>query len=107
MAAHDRHDRERKIHQRQDVGADIHVALHLFELGRRQPARLVQNVFGHGQLAGVVQQRGGFDRLQCRLVGDVELFRQGERVCLNPADVAVRDVVFGINRHRERLDRGP
>ena len=66
MAAHDRHDRVREIDERQDVGADVDVELHLLELGGRQLAGLVEDVLGHRQLAGVVKQRGRFDRLQRR-----------------------------------------
>ena len=63
MAAHDRHDRIREIDERQDVGADVDVALHLLELGGGQLAGLVEDVLGHGELAGVVQQRRRLDRL--------------------------------------------
>ena len=104
MAAHDRHDRIRKIDQREDVGADVHMALHLLELGLVQLAGLVEDVLGHGELAGVVQQRRRFDRLERRLVGDAKRASQAERVRLHAAHVAVRHVVFGVDRHRERLD---
>ena len=78
MAAHDRHDRIRELDEREDVGADVDVQLHLLELGRRQLARLVEDVLGHGELAGVVQQRRRFDRLQRQLVGDAERPRQAD-----------------------------
>ena len=78
MAAHDRHDRIREVDERQDVGADVDVALHLLELGRRQLAGLVEDVLGHRELAGVVQQRRRLDRLQRRLVGDAERARQAD-----------------------------
>ena len=106
MAVHDRHDGIRELHEREDVRADVDVALHLLELRVRQLARLVEDVLGHGQLPGVVQQRGRFDRLQLELVGDAERPRQADRVGLDPADVAVRHVVLRVDRHRERLDRG-
>ncbi len=67
MAAHDRHDGVRKIDKRQDVGADIDVALHLLELGLGQLAGLVEDVLGHGELPRVVQQRRRLDGLQRRL----------------------------------------
>ena len=67
MAPHDRHDGIRKIDKRQNVGADIDMALHLLEFGLGQLARLVQDVFGHRELARVVQQRRRFDALQRRL----------------------------------------
>ena len=85
---------------------DVDVALHLLELRRRQLARLVEDVFGHRQLAGIVQQRGRFDRLQLELVGDAERPRQADRVRLDANHVAVRHVVFRVDGHRERFDRG-
>ena len=65
-----------KVDRGEDLGADRRVQLHLLELGRRQLARLVEDVLGHGDLAGVVQQRAGLDGLQRLLVGDAELARQ-------------------------------
>ena len=45
MAAHDRHHGIRKFDERQNVGADVDVALHLLELGFVQFAGLVEDVF--------------------------------------------------------------
>ena len=36
---------------------------------------------------------------------DLQLARQRRGVGLHPPDVAVRDVVLGVDRHRQRLDR--
>ena len=57
---------DRESRSPKDVCADVHVAFHLVEFGRGQPARLVQDVFRHGKLAGVVQQRRGLDCLDPR-----------------------------------------
>ena len=78
--------------------------LHLLELGRRELAGLVEDVLRDGDLAGVVQQRGGFDRLERRLVGDAELARERHGGDLDAADVAVRDFVLGIDGRGERFD---
>ena len=40
-----------------------------------------------------------------RLVVDAERAREAERVRLHAAHVAVRHVVFGVDRHRQRFDR--
>ena len=106
MTSHDRHDRIRKVDERQNVGADIDVPLHLLELGRRQFAGLVEDVLGYRQLARVVQKGRGLDAFQRRLVVDAERTRQPERVGLYAAHVVVRHVVFGVDCHGERLDRG-
>ncbi len=76
VAAHDRHDGKREIDEREDVRAHVHVFLHLLELGVGEPAGLVEDALGHGELAGVVQQRGGLDRLERRLVADAEGARE-------------------------------
>jgi hypothetical protein len=85
MVAHDRHHRVGELDRRQDVGADRRVPFHLLELGRGQPSRLVENVLGHRDLAGVVQQRRRLDPLERVFVGDAELARQPERPLLHAA----------------------
>ena len=60
----DRHDGIRKIDRREDLRANRRVELHLLVFGRRELAGLVEDVLGNRDLAGVVQQRGSFDRLQ-------------------------------------------
>ena len=104
MASHDRHHGIWKIDERQNVGADIDVALHLLELGLRQFAGLVEDVLGHGELPRVVEQRRRFDAFQRRLIRHSERARETERVRLDAPHVAVRHVILGVDRHRERLD---
>ena len=105
MAADDRHDGIREIDERQNVGADVDVALHLLELGLGQFAGLVENVLGHRELPRVVQQRRRFDALQRRFVRHAERAREPERIRLHASHVAVRHVVFGVDRHGQRFDR--
>ena len=52
-----------KVHALENLGAYYRVDLHLFELFRRQPTRLVDDVLGNGQLADVMQQGCGPKRL--------------------------------------------
>ena len=78
--------------------------LHLLELGRRQLAGLIENVFRHGDLASVVQERRGFDGLDGRLIGDTKLLRQRDGPHLDAPDVPVRDFVLRIDGRGERFD---
>ena len=96
----------RKVDEREDVGADVDVLLHLVELRRRQLARLVENVLGDGQLARVVEQRGRLDGFDRRLVGDAQPRGERRRHALHAPDVIVGHVVLRIDRHGERFDRG-
>src|SRR5439155_347021 len=102
----DRHDRIRKIDQRQDVGANVDVKLHLLEFRIGQLARLVQDVLGYRELAGIVQQRRRLDRFDRFRIIDAKRIRQRDGVRLYSSNVAVRDVVFGIYSHRQRFDGG-
>ena len=104
VMADDRHDRIREVDRRKNLGADRRMELHLLEFGRRELAGLVQDVLGDGDLAGIVQQRRRFDRLEQRFVGDLEFARERHRGDLDAADVAVRDFVLGIDGGCERLD---
>ena len=63
MVADDGHDRVREIDAFEYLRADGRVNLHLVKLGGRQLPRLVQDVIGDGELADVVQQRAGLQRL--------------------------------------------
>ena len=104
VRAHDRHDRVGKLDGREDVRAHVHVQLHRLELGGRELPGLVEDVFRHRQLAGVVQQRRGFDGLHLLHRRHAHRLGQGHRVGLHAADVAARDAVLGIDGARERLD---
>ena len=63
---------------------------------------------GMRELAGIVQQRRGLDRLQRRRVGDVQRAGEAHRVRLDAVDVIARDAVFGFDgggqrRHRRQV----
>ena len=64
VRAHDRHDRIGKLDFFQNLGAHQRVDLHLFELFRSQFAGLGNDVFGNGEFADIVQQRGGLERFE-------------------------------------------
>ena len=96
--------RIRERHSRDDVGADLRVAPDLLELFGRQRARLGDDVLGNGQLADVVEQRRGLDRLHLD-VGHPECPRQRGRVNLDATDVVMRRLILGVNRQRQRFDR--
>ena len=104
MALDDRRHGVREGHVRDDLGADLRMDLHPLELFLRQRARLRQNVLGHGQLADVVQQRGGSQALDVRLRHAHRLGNAG-RVGLHLANVRRRRLVLGVDGQRERLDR--
>ena len=70
-----------------------------------QLVRLVEDVFGDRELAGVVQQRGGFERPQLQLVLDVQLAREPHGVFLHAPEVIVRDLIAGVHGLGERFDR--
>ena len=77
MVADDRHDRIREVDFGKNFCAHARMRLHAFELGRRELARLVENVLRHGELADIVQQCGGLDRADLLLV--VNTHARGER----------------------------
>ena len=79
--------------------------LHPLELSGGQLPRLVENVLGHRELARVVQQCRRFDRLHRQRLAHAERAREADGVRLHAAHVAVRHVVFRVDRHRERFDR--
>ena len=75
-----------------------------FELGRTEGPWLVQHVVGDGQLSDVVQQGTALNGLQHVVVGHAEGLGQGDGVTLDPADVAVSDLVLDINGDGEHLN---
>ncbi len=104
VRAHDRHDGVGEVDRRQDVGADVDVQLHLLELGRRQLARLVEDVLRHRQFSGVVQQRGGVDGLEGVGVVDAEGAGETDGEALDAADVIVGDAVLGLDGGGQGFD---
>ena len=105
VMADDRHHRIGEVDGAEDLGADRRVQLHLLEFGRRELARLVEDVLGHGNLSRVVQQRAGFDGLERVLVGHADFTCEADRGKLHAPDMAVRHFVLGVDGRRQGLDR--
>ena len=105
MMPHDRHDRVRKVNRRQDVCTDACVQLHLLELGLSQFSGFVEDVLRNGQLAHVMKKCRSFDCFQQLFVAHTDVSRKARRVYLDTANMAVGDLIFCVNRHREGLDR--
>ena len=105
VVSDDRYDRIRKGDCGQDVRSDARMQLHLLELCRRQLPRLVEYVLRHCELAHIVQQRRGLDRFDLSLICHANELGQTHCVVLNASDVAVRDLIFGVDGHGQRFDR--
>ena len=70
--------------------------LHLLELFRSQPAGFRNDMFGHGQLANVMQQRGRVQGLQLRPL-HAQFFGNLDGVYTHPLQVIVRGLILGFN----------
>ena len=105
VAQDQRRDRVGKRHAADDLGADLRMDPDLLEFLLRERTRLRQDVLGHGELADVVQERGGLDALDF-VLGHPERAREPGRVHLHAADVALRGLILRVDRERERLDGG-
>ena len=103
VAEDQRRHRIGKRHAADDFGADLRVDADLLEFFLRQRPGLRQDVLGNRQLADVVQQRRGLDALDLGL-GHAERAREPGGVDLDAADVALRGLILGVDRQRQRLD---
>ena len=104
VAEDQRRHRIRERHAADDLGADLRVDADLLELFLRQRPGLRQDVLGHRQLADVVQQRRGLDALDL-VLRHAERAREAGGVDLHAADVALRGLILGVDRQRQRFDR--
>ena len=52
-----------------------------------------------------MKQGGCFDRFELLVVGNAKLFGKFDSKPLNASNMAVRDLILGIDRHRQGLDR--
>ena len=104
VAEDERRHRVREGHGTDDLRADLRMDADLLELLLRQRAGLRQDVFGHGELADVVEQRRRLDALDFG-VGHAEPARDAGRVDLHAADVRLRGLILGVDRERERFNR--
>jgi hypothetical protein len=104
MMAHDGHDGIGKLIEREQICADVSVPSSSFRIQPRQFARLVQDVFGIASFPMSCRRAA----LRCSQAVVHRLLQlRGKLRCvdLNSTDVAVRDLIFRIDGHRERFDR--
>ena len=101
----DGYHRVRELDRGKYVGSDVGVLLHDVKFIGRQWPRLVQNELWYRQLAHVVEKSGSFDRSYLEVVIDADTFRQADRIALHSPNVAMCNLVLGINCHGESLNR--
>src|SRR5262245_18331601 len=106
MVPDDRHNGIRKLNGGQEIGTDVGMELHLVEFGICELPGLVQDMFGDRELTHVMKKRRCLDGPELPLVRYSEPLRQFDRVDLHPTNMAMCDLVFGIDGHREGFDRG-
>ena len=103
VGADDGHDRVRKADAFQNLCPDQGMNLHLLELFGSKASGFGDNVFGHGQLANVVQQGGGVQRLQLG-AADAQFLGDFNGIDPHTLQVIVRGLVLGFDREGEGLD---
>src|SRR6185369_12290735 len=103
MMSNDRHDRVREIDSFENLRTDDGVDLHLLELGGGEFAGLVENVIRHGDLADIVQQCPGVERLDFQIV-QPEVLRETGCIHLDPVNVIVSNFVLGVDSSRKRFN---
>ena len=103
VSAYDRHHGIGEANSFQNFRSHDGVNLHLLELFRRQPAGFRNDMFGHRQLANVVQQRGGMQGFQFAAL-HAQLLGYLDGVDANPLQVIVSGLVFGFNGQRQGLN---
>ena len=100
----DRNNWIREVDGREDVRPDARMQFHFFEFSLGELARLVENVFRDRQLSHVVEQCCCFDGFQKSFVSNPNFLCEASGVGLDSANVAMRDLVLGIDGHRQRFD---
>src|SRR5438034_1574677 len=106
MMTDDRHNWIGKINRRQDVRAYTGVKFHFLEFGRGQLTWFVQDVLWNRELSHVVEQRSCFYCLNEFLIRDSDVPCETNGVDLDSSNVTMSDLVFCIDRHRQRFNRG-
>ena len=104
VMANDRHDRVREFDFGKNLRPHLRVRLDSRKFRVGEFARLVQDVFGHGELADVVQQRACFDRAQLLAVLDADACGERDGPALDATDMSMRDLVLRVDCVGERLD---
>ena len=102
MVFDDGYDGKRKVYARKNLSADPRMHFCLFELSRRQRARLVQNMIRHGELANVMQQGSRVERGQFEF-GKIEQLTETGGVNLHAAHVKMRGLIFGVDGGGQRF----
>ena len=103
MAEDQRRDRIGERHCRDDLRPDLRMDADFLEFLLCERARLRQHVLGHGELADVVQQRGGLDALNL-VRRQSRRSRQAGRIHLYPPDVRLRRLILGVDGAGQRFD---
>src|SRR5262245_3852440 len=93
-----------KINSRKDVGADRRVQLHFGEFSVGELTWLVEDVLRDSKFPHVVEQSCRFNSLNQPTVMDTKFTSETQGVLLDTPDVAVGNLIFRIDCHREGLD---
>ena len=97
MRTHDRLDGIGELNAFQNLGANGRVDFHLFEFFGGERAGLGNDVFGHGQLANVVQQRGGAHGFHI-LIRQAEFTSKQSGHQLHAVQLVMGRIILGFNR---------
>src|SRR5690606_23075782 len=95
-----------EVDRLENVSSHVGMNLHPFELCRGERTRLVQNVFWDCELSCVVEQSGRSNGIELSFIANTEGVGESHRVPLDAADVAMRNLVLGIDGERQGLDGG-
>ncbi len=103
MGTHDGDNGVWEFNAIENFGSHDRMDFHFLELFRSKVPRLGKNVFGHRQLADVVQHGRGANGVQLgfiqpKFLGDLD------RIDLDPAQMIVRGVILCFDRQGERFD---
>ncbi len=97
VRAHDGHNGIRELDAIQYLRANDRVNLHFLELFRSEAAGLGENVLRYGELANVVEHRGGANGVQLVVI-QAKLLGNLDRVNLDSAQMIVSGVILRFNR---------
>src|SRR4030081_2505700 len=103
VVTHDVFHRVREVNAAENVATDSRMDFHLGKLSLSQFARLVKNVFGHGELANVVKQGPCEEGLHV-VSAYVEEPAHLRSIDLSSTNVPMSGLVFGIDCNRQRLN---
>ena len=104
VGSHNRHHRVREANALKNFRAHHGMDLHLLELFRSQPSGLRNDVFRYGQLADIMQQRRGVERLEFGTFY-AQFLGYLNGIDANPLQVIVSSLVFGFDGQGKGLNR--